>query len=225
VRRATTLAATAATFLLLAACTDGGGAADPSAPVTAGADARTPGGTAGPGADDEPVAVDAVPDCLLGTWRLDLEAMQDDLRGMLTGAGTDPDAVEVVVGGSTTYEFAPEGRFDATVDSTSSMTIAADGAELSSSSRSAGDLTGTWALAGDSLTISDVDTSGLRVTTTSAMNGEELDVPDGSAEDAIEALPPTASTATCSPSTLTLVSSLQADESSEPITLTYTLRR
>ncbi|MBO0923195.1 hypothetical protein J1G44_01695 [Cellulomonas sp. zg-ZUI199] len=223
-RRATATVLTAATALLLAACTGGGDA--PSTPTTAGATTQSPGATAAPTTgDDEPVAGDAVQDCLLGTWRLDLAAMQDDLRGLLTAAGNDQDAVEVVVGGSSTYEFAAGGRFGATVDSTSSMTIAADGAELSSSSRSAGDLTGTWSLTDDQLTISDVDTSGLRVTTTGTLDGEELDVPDGAAEDAIEALPPTVSTATCSPSTLTLVSTLQADESSEPTTLTYTLRR
>ena len=220
-RRATALAATAMTAALLVGCT--GGDDGTSAP-TAGSSATPGPSTASPG-DDAPVAGEAVPGCVAGTWRLDLAAMQDDLRRLLAATGDDEASVDVVVEGSSTWDLAPDGAFRADVDSTSSLTVAADGTELTSSSRSTGDLTGRWELAGDRLTISEVDSSGLDVTTTGTLDGEDLDVPDGSAEDAIEALPPTVSTVTCSASTLTLVSSLQEDESSEPVPITYTLRR
>lgn len=222
-RRHTALAASTVAVLLLSACT---GDAD------AGRDEGTAGTTPPPSAtatsdpaDDEPVAGGVTQECLLGTWRLDLAAMQDDLRETFEAADDDQGTVEVTVDGTATYEFADGGTFTADVDSSSAMTMSADGSELTSTSRSTGDLTGRWTLAGDQLTISDIDSSGLDVTTTGTLDGEELEVPEGSADDAIEALPPTASTATCSASTLTLVTSLQADESSDPVTMTYTLRR
>ncbi|MCC2315434.1 hypothetical protein [Cellulomonas xiejunii] len=220
-RRPTALAASAVTVLLLSACT-GDADADPDA-TTAGTPPPSSAAATSDPADEEPVAGGVTEECLLGTWRLDLAAMQDDLRRVLGAAGEG--AVEVTVDGTTTYEFADGGAFAADVDSSSAMTMSGDGVELTSESRSTGDLTGRWALTGDQLTISDVDSSGLDVTTSGTLDGEDLELPEGSAEDAIEALPPTASTATCSASTLTLVMSLQPDESSEPLTMAYTLRR
>lgn len=222
-RRTSALALTTTTALLLAACTaggtpDAGTAADgPTAAATPGGDAAAP---TAPEAD-EPLAP-ATPECLLGTWELDLTAMQDDLRRSVAGGG---DAVQVDVAGTATYVFAEEGRFTATVDSTSSMTMSADGSELTSTSASTGDLTGAWSLEGGVLVISDVDTADLTVDTAATMDGEDLDVPAGTAQDAIEVLPPTSSTASCGPDRLALVMTLQEDEDAEPVAVTYTLRR
>ncbi len=225
-RRATAVVTTALTAVLLTACTGGDDAPDDTAgPTSSDATTSPVPDASAPVTGDEPVAGGATEECLQGTWRLDLAAMQDDLRRMLVDAGDDQGSVEVVVDGTSSYEFAAGGEFRAAVDSTSAMAISADGTELSSSSRSVGDLTARWSLAGDQLTVSDVDSSGLEVTTTGTIDGEDLDVPDGSAEDAIEALPPTVSTATCSAGTLTLVSAIQEDESSEPVSITWTLRR
>jgi|GEM_PF-1467424 len=105
------------------------------------------------------------------------------------------------------------------------MTLADADVELTSTSESAGDLTAAWELTDGTLTISGVDASGLEVTTTATMDGEALDLPEGSAEDAIEALPPTSSTATCDAGALALVTSMQSDEDTEPVTITYLLRR
>lgn len=222
-RRPTALAASAVTVLLLSACT---GDTDPAPDATtAGPTPPASAAATSDPADEEPVAGGVTEECLRGTWRLDLAAMQDDLLRMFESAGDDQGAVDVTVDGTSTYEFADGGAFTADVDSSSAMRMSADGVELTSESRSTGDLTGRWALAGDQLTISDIDSSGLDVTTSGTLDGEELELPEGSAEDAIEALPPTASTATCSASTLTLVTSLQSDESSEPVTMAYTLRR
>ncbi|MBF0687034.1 MAG: hypothetical protein IR158_04605 [Cellulomonas sp.] len=220
-RRPTALAASAVTVLLLSACTGDTGPDATTAGTTPPASAAA---TSDP-TDEEPVAGGVTVECLRGTWRLDLAAMQDDLLRMFESAGDDQGAVDITVDGTSTYEFADGGAFTADVDSSSAMTMSGDGVELTSESRSTGDLTGRWALAGDQLTISDIDSAGLDVTTSGTLDGEELELPEGSAEDAIEALPPTASTATCSASTLTLVASLQSDESSEPVTMAYTLRR
>ncbi|WP_152667248.1 MULTISPECIES: lipocalin family protein [Cellulomonas] len=222
VRRTPALAVTAAAALLLTACT--GGADDPTSPGPTGPS----GGSAGE-ASSAPEAVPAEPlppataECLAGTWRLDLAAMQDDLAQLFAAA--DDDAVEVTVSGTSTYEFEADGSFAATVDSTSGMTMRSDETELTSRSESSGDLTGAWSLDGDRLTISDVDSSGLDVTTTAEMDGETLDVPPGAPEDAIEALPPTLSTATCSDDTLVLAADLTQDEGGDPVTISYTLRR
>ncbi|MBO3094309.1 hypothetical protein [Cellulomonas dongxiuzhuiae] len=222
-RRPTALAASAVTVLLLSACT-GDTDADPGAATGGTTPPSSAAATSDPG-DEEPVAGGTTEVCLRGTWRLDLAAMQDDLRETFEAADDDQGAVDVTVDGTATYEFADGGTFTADLDSSSAMTMSADGSELTSTSRSTGGLTGRWALAGDQLSISDIDSSGLDVTTSGTLDGEELEVPKGSADDAIEALPPTASTATCSTSTLTLVTSLQADASSDPVTMAYTLRR
>ena len=223
-RRTPALTVTALTALLLSACT--GGEAAPGVGATpadtgAGATADAGGGTQ----PDAPFD-GGTQECLVGTWRLDLAAMQDDLRTMLAGGGGEAAGdVEVEVEGATTYEFAADGSFAAAVDSSSSMTLSSDGEELTSATASTGDLTGAWSLAGDLLTISDVDAAGLDVTTTATLGGESIDVPPGSAQDAIEALPPTVSTVTCGTATLTLATATVADEDSEPVSLTYTLRR
>jgi len=225
VRRTPALAVTVMTLWALTACT----ASDPTpapdeqtastGPEAGTTGADTPG--AGTPAPDAPFA-GSTEECLLGTWQLDLTAMQDGLRAMFVGAEGQ---VEVAVGGTTTYEFAAGGTFGADVDSSSSMTMRSDGAELTSTSTSTGSLAGAWTLAGDQLTISDVDTRDLDVTTTAALDDDPVDVPAGSAQDAIEALPPTVSTMTCRTGTLTLVSSLATDEDSDPVTITHTLRR
>jgi hypothetical protein len=216
VRRTPALAVTAATALLLAACT--AGSDDPTTPTGTGPSA---GAAASPAPPAEPLPP-ATAECLAGTWRLDLAAMQDDLAQLFAAADGE---VEVEVAGTSTYDFAADGSFTATVDSTSGMTMRSDDTELTSRSESSGDLTGAWSLAGDQLTISDVDSSGLDVTTTATMDGETLDVPPASPEDAIEALPPTLSTATCADGTLVLAAALAQDEDSDPVTITYTLRR
>ncbi|MCC2335536.1 hypothetical protein [Cellulomonas wangsupingiae] len=232
-RRTPAVTVTALTALLLTACTGGdreaapsGGATPADASAGASADA-SPGAPADAGGGTQPDAPfdGGTEQCLVGVWRLDLAAMQDDLSTMLAGGGEAAGDVEVEVEGATTYEFAADGSFAAAVDSSSSMTLSSDGEELTSSTASTGDLTGVWSLAGDVLTISDVDAAGLDVTTTAALGGESIDVPPGSAQDAIEALPPTVSTVTCGTATLTLATATVADEDSDPVSLTYTLRR
>lgn len=219
--RRPTLALATTTVLLLTACTTqdapAPAATDPGSP-----DAATAAPTAAPApADEEPLAP-ATAACLLGTWQLDLAAMQDDLRRVLAPGGG---GVEVEVAGTTTYTFADGGAFSSAVDSSSTVTMSADGTALTSSATSAGDLTGTWALDGPTLVISDVDTSDLTVDTAATLDGEAVEVPAGSAEDAIEVLPPTSSTATCGPDRLALVMSLVQDEDAAPVEVTYTLRR
>lgn len=205
--------------LLLVGCTGGADAPDgPDASTGApSTDAATP---AAPAASPlPPVEGGASPECLAGTWHLDLAAMQQDLQAT-TGEG-----VEVVVEGTTTYEFADGGVLRAEVDSTSGVTMSAGGERLTSSSRSTGTLTGTWSLDGDQLVVSDVDTSDLEVTTTATTDDEDVDVPAGSAEDTIGVLPPTLSTVGCSADRASLVSTLVTDEEGEPVTLTYPLHR
>ena len=215
-----TLPATLLTVVVLAACTAGGDAA-PSPSGTAAADASPDASATAPPPPDEPLAP-ATAECVQGTWTLDLEAVQDDLRRVLAGNGG---AVELDVAGTTTYELVAGGEFRAAVDSSSSVTFAGDDGDLTSTAASSGDLTGVWSLEGDTLVISDVDTADLDVTTTASLDGEPVDVPAGSAEDSLEALPPTTSTASCGPARMTLVSTLVQDEDAEPVTITYTLRR
>lgn len=218
-RRTSALAATAITALLLTACTDGAGTS-PDGSGASGQD-EGPGNDAGP-----PAAVPQTPateECVLGTWQLDLATMQADLQELLAGGAGS--GVEVDVAGSTTYEFAAGGRFGATVESSSSIAMSADGDELTSTSTSAGELTGTWTLVDGVLTIADVDPTDLAVTTTATLDDEPLDVPAGSAEDAIEALPPTSSDAACDDGALALVTTLPGDEGDDPVSITYVLRR
>lgn len=204
--------------LLLAACT--GGADAPDGGSTSG---TTPSAAATPAAPAAsplpPVEGGATPECLAGTWQLDLAAMQHDLQAV-TG-----DGVEVVVEGTTTYEFADGGVFRAEVDSSSGVTMSAGEDRLTSTSRSTGSLTGTWSLDLGQLVISDVDTSDLEVTTTATTDEGDVDVPAGTADDAIGVLPPTLSTVGCSPDRASLVSTLVTDEEGEPVTLTYPLHR
>ncbi|MFC0644968.1 hypothetical protein [Cellulomonas phragmiteti] len=219
-RRTRALAVTAAATLLLTACT----ASDTPTPDATGTTA--PGAT--PAAPDAPPpgplpTAAATDDCVVGTWRLDLAAMQGELRDLVAGSGDGE--VEVTLDGTTTYEFEVDGRFTAAVDSSSSVAMSAGGDELRSTSASAGDLEGTWVLADGVLTIADVDPQDLDVTTTATLGGDPLDVPAGSAEDAIEALPPTSSTATCSPDALALTASPPADAGGDAVGITYVLRR
>lgn len=217
-RRTTALALTAATALLLGACTGGGDDAAPTDGGTASADERTPGAPAAP------VTGGATPECVTGEWQLDLAAMEDDLRALFATGGDDA-GVELIVEGTTSYTFAEGGAFTADVDSSSTVTFAGEGAELTSSSTSNGTLAGTWALEGDQLTVADVDPGALQVTTRAQLDGEKVDVPPGTAEDTIEALPPTLSTVGCSDDRMSLVAALATDEESEPVSVTYTLTR
>ncbi|UZN02422.1 hypothetical protein [Cellulomonas sp. S1-8] len=229
-RRTSALALATTTALLLTACTAGSQDGDEPAATTDGTTPATeapateaPAGEApaADASDDEPLAP-ATAECLLGTWELDLAAMQDDLRRMASAGGG---AVTVEVTGTSTYEFAEGGRFTSTVDSSSTVAMSADDSDLTSSSVSTGVLTGAWALDADSLVISDVDTSELEVATTATLDGEDLEVPDGTPEDAIEVLPPTASTASCGADRLTLQMSVLQDEDADPVSITYVLRR
>ncbi len=223
------LAAAATAALLLTACTGGDDDATPAGTATGGASTSDDGaatdgddGSDAGSAPEEVVVGGASEDCLAGTWELDLAAMQGDLRSLFTD--TDG-SVDVHVEGTTTYEFTPGGAFAATVDSSSSMTMSAQDDDLESTTVSSGSLAGAWSLAGDQLTISDVDTSGLDVETSATMNGEELELPAGSAEDAIEVLPPTLSTVGCSADRLSLTTTLSTDEDDEHVDVVYTLRR
>ncbi|ADG75645.1 hypothetical protein Cfla_2760 [Cellulomonas flavigena DSM 20109] len=221
-RRGGSAARAAVLVLLLAACT--GGADDPdrpdgpvASPGAATSDAATP---AAPAASPlPPVEGGASAECLAGTWQLDLAAMQQGLQAA-AGAGA-----EVVVDGTTTYEFADGGVLRVEVDSTSGVTLTAGDERLTSSSRSTGTLTGTWSLDGDQLVVSDVDTSDLDVTTTATTDDEDVDVPPGSAEDTIGVLPPTLATVGCSADRASLVSTLVTDEEGESVILVHPLHR
>lgn len=218
------LATTAA--LLLTACT--AGSDDAPEQVTTSPGAPTPTDAATDAVPDDEAPADAADDlapateeCVVGTWQLDLTAMQDDLRRMVGGTGD----VEVEVTGTSTYELAADGGFRATVDSSSAMALSVAGSNLTSTSVASGDLTGAWSLDGDVLVISDVDSGDLTVSTTATMDGEQIDVPAGTAGDAIGVLPPTSSTASCGADRMRLVMPVVQDEDAEPVNVTYTLRR
>lgn len=220
-RRAPVLLLTATTALVLTGCTGGDGDDSPPAAPQATADSATGAATA-PAEPDEPLEP-ATAECLAGTWDLDLPALTAALQALVA----DSD-IEVTLTGSATYEFAPDGGFAADVDTSSDMTSAADGTELRYETTSSGDLRGTWSIDGDQVVVSDVDPGGLEVTRRGELDGEEIDVPpqDGDTVQAlVEGMPPTSATASCGESRATLVMPLVEDEDSEPVEITYTLRR
>lgn len=218
-RRTATLVLATATAALLTACTGGDTPPGPSATVPATSPAADTGATLA-ATPDAPLAP-ATAECLQGTWQVDLDALRADLLRSVGGADA---GVEIAVSGTTTYEFgAPDGLV-VTVDSTSSVTLADEGSSLESTSVAAGTLRGTWTLDGTTLVVSDVDAAGLDVTTTASLDGDDVETPD-SPDDAIGAMPPTTSTASCGPDRAELVATLQQDEDSEPVTVTTTLRR
>lgn len=218
-RRPLALATTAATALLLTtACTGGGGEAAPtsSGSPSASAAQEQP-------AEDAPAGASA--ECILGTWDMDTAALEESMAQLFALGGDETSSMDMTITGTGTYEFAEGGAFSTTSDMTSGVTISAEGMEIVTEGTSTGTMTGTWALEGDQLTLSDLDTSALTVTTTGTMNGEEIAIPEGSAEGAIQAAPPAASTVSCTEDTLTLTTTSAVDESSEPLSISYTLRR
>ncbi|MFS0704898.1 hypothetical protein AB6N23_10285 [Cellulomonas sp. 179-A 9B4 NHS] len=220
-RRPLALAATAATALLLAtACSGGGDEPAPTSSGTPDASSAAAEPTADAGADAGDLA-----ECILGTWDVDTAAMQESMDALLATGGAELDAMQTTITGEGTYDFAEGGAFTGTADMASGVTMSAEGMEIATQSTSTGTMTGTWAVEGDQLTLADIDTSGMTVTTTGTMNGEPFDIPEGSTEAAMDAAPPTASTATCTADTLTLTTTSAVDESSEPLSLSYTLRR
>lgn len=223
-RRPLALAATAATALLLTtACTGGG---DEPAPTSSGSSTASSTPTAEETADaDAGAAAGDLQECILGTWNVDTAAMQEAMTELLAVGGEDLGDMQMSITGEGTYDFAEGGAFSSTADMSSGVTMSAEGMELVTESTSTGTMTGSWSLEGDQLTLADLDTSGLTVTTTGSMNGEPLDIPEGSTEAAMQAAPPSASTVTCTDDALTLTTTSAVDESSEPMSLTYTLRR
>ncbi|QCB92807.1 hypothetical protein [Cellulomonas shaoxiangyii] len=227
-RRPLALAATAATALLLTtACTGGG---DDPAPTASGSSASsTPSAEETGDAEETPDAGAAaggdLQECILGTWNVDTAAMQEAMTELLAIGEEEVGDLQMSVTGDGTYDFAEGGAFSSTANMSSGVTIAAEGMEIVTESTSTGTMTGSWTLEGDQLTLADIDTSGLTVTTSGSMNGEPLEIPEGSTEAGMEAAPPTASTVTCTDDTLTLTTTSAVDESSEPVSLSYTLRR
>lgn len=210
---APTLAAT--TLLLLTACT-GGDVTSPDAGTTAGAPADAP---ADAGEPLEPVTAG----CLVGTWQLDVAALQAELRALVADSG-----VEVTLDGEATYDFADGGGFRVTAGTTATVTSSADGSTLTYETTTAGDADGTWSATDDQVVVSDVDPRDLDVTRRATMDGEDLDVPASSDDPLatlLEGLPPTSSTGACGADRATLAMPLVQDEGSEPVVVTYTLRR
>ncbi|QGQ18577.1 hypothetical protein GC089_04090 [Cellulomonas sp. JZ18] len=219
-RRPLALATTAATALLLTTACTGGGEAEPTA-------SGSPSESASATAEETPDAAagGASEECILGTWQVDTAALQESMAQLFALGGEELSGMSMTVTGEGTYEFAEGGAFSTTSDMTSGVSMSVEGMEIVTEGTSTGTMTGTWALEGDQLTLSDLDTSGLTVTTTGTMNGDPIDIPEGSAEGAMQAAPPTASTVACTEDTLTLTTTSALDESSEPLSISYTLRR
>ena len=156
--------------------------------------------------------------CLVGTWWLDAAGTEEPLRELLGDDG-------LTLAGAARWEIADGGEFRAEVDSARDLDVEVEGGALSSRTVFRGSVTGTWRLDGEQLYVEDLTTDALEAETTATLAGEPVEVPDGSADDAVEVLPPTLSDVTCDNATLTLASTIGTDEDSQPITLTYTLRR
>lgn len=206
-RRTRALALAAAAALTLVGCTD----EVPTDDATAGR--LSPAPSASPGPFEGTTA-----QCLVGTWWLDATDLQGPLGALLGGDG-------LTLAGAARWDFAEGGAFTADVDSARDLDVTtADGA-LESRTVFRGEVTGTWRLDEDQLVVEEVVTDGLEVATTATLDGDPVEVPDGSADDAVEVLPPTLSQVTCDSAELVLASTVGTDEDAQPVTLTYTLRR
>ncbi|WP_182112965.1 MULTISPECIES: hypothetical protein [unclassified Actinotalea] len=162
-----------AALLTLTACTSGGD--DPETAEPTASDEATEGGDEQPedGADGDAAAAGG-PDCLAGTWSVDVSSVGES---MLSAPGMEELNPQVEVTGTSTVTFDGSAMTTVYEDQVSSVTIELEGAPVTTTTSYDGTLVAAYTATDTELTISDVDLSGLTVRNTSIVDGQETEIP------------------------------------------------